>query len=387
MNVVMTGFIFIAISFIGLAKAEDIVVGKYETISSIVLNETRQIMVSLPKDYDADTYSYPVLYFTDATQQFQTMTSTAHFLAENDVIPPMIIVGIVTTANRTRDLTPSISKEALAKPSWYSNQNPGGAGIFAGFLESELMPYINKHYRTADFNVFSGHSLGGLFSIHTYLTKPELFDGYMAVSPSLWWDNERLVTDAKLLVEEKILPNKRLFISKGSEEGPMDSTYKALNSLFEANNKENVTFQAFPEENHLTVVFQANYHGLKAIFSEWSLPFAEGAKGIDVVKAHNEKVKAIYKINFTSEGWMVNLGNSELYNKKRYDKAIEALEYYTQLFPKSAYSYFLLAKALEAKDEFKSAFQYYQKANTLVPQSHSTKKIYQDNLERAKGLL
>jgi len=383
----MIGFIFTTISFLSSAQEDDIVVGKYETIASTVLNEKRQLMVSLPDNYDTDNFSYPVLYFTDAKQQFQSMASTVQFLAENDVIPPMIIVGIVTSENRTRDLTPRLSKEALEKPSWYSDQNPGGADKFIEFLEVELMPYINEHYRTADFNVFSGHSLGGLFSIHALLNKPNLFDGYMAVSPSLWWDNERLVSDAKHLLEEKKLPNKRIFLSKGSEEGPMDTTYKSLVSLLELHKSNYVTSQKFPEENHLTIVFKAHYHGLKAIFNEWSLPFKEGEKGIEVVKAHNEKVKEIYKVNFTSEGWMINLGNSELYNKKRYDKAIEAYKYNTQIFPKSAYSYFLLAKALEAKEQFQSAYQFYKKANNLVPENHSTKKIYQDNLVRAKELL
>ena len=70
-------------------------------------------MISLPKNYETDTFSYPVLYFIDSEQQFQIMASTVQFLAENDVIPPMIIVGIVTSENRTRDLTPRISKEAL----------------------------------------------------------------------------------------------------------------------------------------------------------------------------------------------------------------------------------------------------------------------------------
>lgn len=87
-------------------------------------------------------------------------------------------------------------------------------------------------------------------------------------------------------------------------------------------------------------------------------------------------------MNFTSEGWMVNLGNNELYNKKRYDKAIEAFEYYTQLFPKSAYSYFLLAK-----EEFEIALKNYNKANDLVPETSPLKKIYQDNFDRATRLL
>ncbi|CAM3647380.1 alpha/beta hydrolase-fold protein [Pseudoalteromonas maricaloris] len=383
---IMIGFLLMSVSFSSLAHVEEVVIGQSKTIVSKVLNETRQIMVSLPKDYEKNDFSYPVLYFSDAQVHFDTMASTVHFLTENNVIPPVIVVGIVSGSTRTRDLTPNLSEEGQAKKSWYSEQNPGGADKFITFLGQELIPYISKEYRTADFRVLSGHSLGGLFSVYTYFTQPDLFDGYMAVSPSLWWDNERLVTDAKGLVKNKKLTHKYLFLSKGDEKGAMESGYKTLVSLFESYNKERTFSKAFPDEDHLTVVFNAHYYGLKAIFNEWVLPFEEGAKGIEIVKEHNEKVKNTFKVNFTSEGWLMNLGNSELY-KKDYDNAIEAFEYNTRLFPKNAYSYYLLAKAYEEKKEFSLALKNYKLANDLVPETSPYKQDYLDALKKVKGFL
>ena len=362
------------------AETEELVIGKQEAIHSKILNETRKLLVSLPDGYEDSGYSYPVLYFSDGTAHFESMVSTVNFLSKNSLIPPLIVVGIDTSPSRTRDLTPSISNAELAKPSWYSKQNPGGADQFLDFMSQELFPYINKEYRTADFNVFSGHSLGGLFSIHTYLTQPHLFDGYIAVSPSLWWDNERLVADAKDLYEQNKLTNKFLFLSKGNEQGPMDSAYQSMVELFEKHNSEKVFSQAFPEESHLTVVFNAHYKGLKSIFSDWSLPFKESAKGLDVVKAHKEKVKNIFKVNFTSVGWLINLGNSERY-KKNYDAAIAAFQYNISLFPDYPYSYFLLAKTLEDKEQPTLALKYYEQANELVPVDSPYKKLYEAPIE------
>jgi predicted alpha/beta superfamily hydrolase len=383
---IMISFLLISISFSGLLNAEEVVIGQSKTIESKVLNETRKIMVSLPKDYEKNDFSYPVLYFSDAEVHFDTMASTVHFLTKNNVIPPVIVVGIVSGSTRTRDLTPNLSKEEQEKKSWYSEQNPGGADKFITFLGQELIPYISKEYRTADFRIFSGHSLGGLFSVYTYFTQPDLFDGYMAISSSLWWDNERLVTDAKHLVKNKKLLHKYLFLSKGDEKGAIESGYKTLVSLLESYNKEGTFSKDFPDENHLTVVFNAHYYGLKAIFNEWDLPFEEGAKGIEIVKEHNKKVKNTFKVNFTSEGWLMNLGNSELY-KKNYDNAIEAFEYNTRLFPNYAYSYYLLAKAYEEKKEFNLALKNYKLANDLVPETSPYKQNYLDGLEKVKGFL
>ena len=384
---VYIGVVLFAASFFNYAETNEINVGKFETVKSTILNDSKKVMISLPDYYDANDYSYPVLYFTDASHHFFTMASTVHFLTRSDLIPPMIVVGIDSGKHRTRDLTPQLSAQTLNTSKRYSSENSGGADKFIQFIGTELIPHINKQYRTADFNVFAGHSLGGLFSLYVLANHSSFFDGFISVSPSLWWDEERLFNDIKQQVGQNNFPKKPLFMSKGSEQGPMETTYQTLADLFEVDKRELVSTKKFPEENHLTVVFKAYYEGLQAIFSQWVLPYKEGAKGLDVVKAHNKKVKSLFNLNFTSERWLVNLGNSELNSKKRYDKAIAAFSLNTELFPQSAYSYFQLAKALEAKNDLVSAFENYKKANDLVPESYYTKHIYQENLKRIKALL
>lgn len=363
------------------AFAEEIIIGKNETLDSKILDEKRRLYVSLPEGYEDSGYSYPVLYFTDANVHFDIMFSTVQFLAESNLIPPIILIGIETGTNRTRDLTPKVYDKEDQNHPWFKNNEHGGASQFLAFIEQELIPHVNKKYRTADFKVFSGHSIGGLFGIYAYLNKPNLFDGYIAISPSLGWDKERIVNEVKEMVAQKSLPKKPLYLSKGNEQGTLAAGYKSIIGLFDNNTEYPVTTQKFPDENHLTVVFDSQFHGLKAIFNGWELPYMESSKGINVVKAHNKKVKDTYKVDFTAKIWLINLGNS-LHYKKDYHAAIEAYKYNINLFPDYYYTYFRLGNTYEEMQDIRSARINYEKANELVPNSNPYKQVYEQALKR-----
>src|SRR3712207_3662198 len=102
-------------------------------------------------------------------------------------MPEMIVVGISNT-DRTRDLTPTRVARLPDNPN-AGFPTSGGADKFLKFIETELIPMVESKYRTQPYRALAGHSLGGLFAVHTLVTKPELFNSYIAVSPSLQWDN------------------------------------------------------------------------------------------------------------------------------------------------------------------------------------------------------
>src|ERR1044072_6864887 len=158
------------------------------SIKSTVLGEDRIVLVRTPEGYETNKVSYPVLYMTDGDGHMGHTASTIEFLTRNGRLPDLIVVG-VTNTDRTRDLTPVKS----------TNKNPagelqfptsGGADNFLKFFETELVPEIEKQYRVQPYRIFAGHSLGGLFAIHAMMTKPGLFNSYVAVSPSLQWEND-----------------------------------------------------------------------------------------------------------------------------------------------------------------------------------------------------
>jgi len=140
------------------------------TIKSTVLGEDRIVLVRTPVGYEANKARYPVLYMTDGDAHMGHTSSTVDFLTGNGRISDLIVVG-VTNTDRTRDLTPvkSTQKNAAGELVFPTS---GGSDNFLKFFETELIPEIEKEFRVQPYRILAGHSLGGLFVIHTILRNP-----------------------------------------------------------------------------------------------------------------------------------------------------------------------------------------------------------------------
>jgi predicted alpha/beta superfamily hydrolase len=165
-------------------------------VHSNVLNEDREIWVRMPAAAQGKKESYPVLYMTDAGTNINEIGSTIDFLADNNFMPPVIVVGIANT-DRNRDLTPSHAGMPHSDGTVEPVPTSGGADKFLDFIQTELLPEIEKRYATYSYRIFAGHSLGGLFAIHALISRPELFNACSATSPSLWWDDFRTLHQAQ----------------------------------------------------------------------------------------------------------------------------------------------------------------------------------------------
>ncbi|MBW8772366.1 MAG: alpha/beta hydrolase, partial [Gemmatimonadetes bacterium] len=165
------------------------------TLTSTVLAEPRPVNVHTPTGYDARR-RYPVLYMPDGglDEDFPHVVNTIDSLIALGRIPPMIVVGIPNTQRR-RDLTgpTRIKSDSAIAP------HVGGSAAFRRFIRTELMPEVRRRYRTTDETAVVGESLAGLFIVETYLREPTLFRRYIALSPSLWWNDNALVGQAAAL--------------------------------------------------------------------------------------------------------------------------------------------------------------------------------------------
>ena len=172
------------------------------SLKSTVLGEDRIIFVRTPQTYERNVQRYPVLYLTDAEAQMDHTITTIDFLSRNGRMPEMIVVGISNT-DRTRDLTPT--NGTMNNPGGRPFRFPtsGGADKFLKFIETELIPSIEADYRTQPYRVFAGHSFGGLFALHALLTRPEVFNAYIAVSPTFPWDNSLPQREAEAFFKER----------------------------------------------------------------------------------------------------------------------------------------------------------------------------------------
>src|SRR5215813_2229374 len=217
--------VLLLISSAAIAQPPTGTVKKF-SIKSTVLGEDRVILVRTPAGYETNKLSYPVLYMTDGDAHMGHTSSTIEFLTQNGRIPDLIVVGITNT-DRTRDLTPvkSSNKNAAGQLQFPTS---GGADNFLKFIETELIPQIEKEYRVQPYRILAGHSLGGLFAIHTMISRPGVFNSYIAVSPSLQWENGEALKRATEFLKNQKEFKATLFVSLGNEPGAIGDSFESF---------------------------------------------------------------------------------------------------------------------------------------------------------------
>jgi len=167
--------------------------GRTYHFRSTVLDQTCVIDVSLPAGYATDSLQrYPAVYVLDGAFEQEMAAAITRFYADAGKVPPMIVVGI-RNPDRFHELTTDPVPGFPIPP---ATPNPGGADAFMRFVGDELIPWVQRTYRADSLRVLVGHSLGGLFALHTLGKRPELFTGWVLMEPSAWWNNGRELNEA-----------------------------------------------------------------------------------------------------------------------------------------------------------------------------------------------
>ena len=240
-------------------------------LHSVVLNEDRTIMISLPDGYNGNTKKYPVLFMLDGQWNFNHTAQTVGWISDKGIIPQTIVVGIHTGENRERDLTPTQNKE---------NKLGGGADKFYKFIKEELIPFIDKNYRTYNYRVLGGVSLGALFVMNAFISDPQLFTAYLALSPSIWWDNRIMLNKTEVFLSKNPKLYNRLYVAMANE-GTQMGVDSLATILKKYSSKELIwKYDKYPEEIHETVNYKGIWDGLKFVFADWYYPLVNfGTKG------------------------------------------------------------------------------------------------------------
>src|SRR5437773_8432229 len=192
-----------------------IVIGKVDSVYSKILSEKRKIWVYTP-DMTSGSRSqrWPVVYLLDGDGHFPSVVGMIQQLSQvngNSVYPEMIVVGIPNT-DRTRDLTPTHVINDPPMMDSNSSKTSGGGGNFVAFIEKELMPHIDSVYPTAPYKVLIGHSFGGLTVMNVFTNHPNLFNAYIAIDPSMWYDRQRFLAATEKKLAEKKYDGVRLYV-------------------------------------------------------------------------------------------------------------------------------------------------------------------------------
>ena len=361
-------------------------------MKSAVLGEERVILVRTPVGYETNKLNYPVLYMTDGDAHMGHTASTIEFLTQNGRIPDLIVVGITNT-DRTRDLTPvrSSNKNAAGELQFPTS---GGADNFLKFIETELIPEIEKEYRVQPYRILAGHSLGGLFAIHTMISKPGVFNSYIAVSPSLQWENgEALKRATEFLKNQKEL-KATLFVSLGNEPGAIGDSFESFREALAKTKIKDFEWQAerMDDEDHGSVVLRSHYFGLRKVYDGWqglrdpkSGAVTGGLQGAD---AHYKKLSDRYGYAIPVPENVINqMGYQFLFDGKP-DEAIAVFKTNVERYPNSANVYDSLAEAYERGGKIDVAEPLYDKARVLGEQNKDPNAaVYKTNYERAHAKL
>ncbi|MFM6925116.1 MAG: alpha/beta hydrolase [Ferruginibacter sp.] len=242
------------------------VIGTIEKIYSNVLGEERILNIYLPDNYNpADTVKYPVIYLLDgsADEDFIHISGLVQFCSFEWVkqVPKSIVVGIANV-DRRRDFTfPStVAGDRSASPS------SGHSDKFIQFLESELLPQVALKYKISASRTIIGESLGGLLATEILLKHTALFNKYIIVSPSLWWDNGSILTLNSGLYTASFNRPTDIYIGVGKEGLTPTTPPRVMevdanilaDKISAAKNKSlNTRFDYLPAENHGTIMHQA----------------------------------------------------------------------------------------------------------------------------------
>jgi predicted alpha/beta superfamily hydrolase len=251
--------------------AAPLVIGETFTIESKTLGETRRINVYLPPAYAASAASrLPVLYMPDGgmAEDFLHVAGLVQVSVGNGTMRPFIVVGIENTERR-RDLTgpTRVDEDRRIAP------RVGGSAAFRTFIRSELMPAITNRYRTTAETAIMGESLAGLFVVETLLLEPTLFDTYIAIDPSLWWNGNELVTSAaKQWASIPHSRTKTVYLASSSDD--REHLTRQLAALLEKSARATLTlhYQPMPGETHATIYHPAALGAIRLLFKPSTLP-------------------------------------------------------------------------------------------------------------------
>lgn len=382
----MSVFIILLFSFKSKAQKSEPIkanLGEIVTLHSNILNEDRKLLIYAPEKSEK---RYQVIYVLDADNHFNQMVEYSKYLSRQDVyaIPPLIVVGITNT-DRNRDLTPSHSildyfgKADTSGKSPYKNS--GGNEQFFQFIQKELLPYVNSNYKTLPYSIFAGHSFGALTVINCLINHPDLFNAYIAASPSFWWDQKFLLKVAdKKLKTTTVLP-KTLFFSDGNEGASSDPQFHTdvlkFDSLLKKQNIKGLDFKytGYPNESHMAVPIISYYDGLRFVYRQWELPPINDEKiNSGIIMNHYKALSQKFGYPIVPDesyfnGWAQWLIKYPATLKN----GIDLLEMNTVNYPSSSRAFMALGAAYTKNGEKQKAIAAYKKAGKLDPASDEIK--------------
>ena len=381
MKIFLASFILISLNV--HAQKGKVVTAEIVTIHSDILNEDRKLYIYKPTEntiYSPSTY--PVIYLLDGAAHINMVAGQIHYLSESyPVLPRMIVVGIANT-NRTRDLTPTSARTGYdGKPDSMSVylKWSGGGDKFMAFVESEVIPYVEENYRTAPYRIFTGHSLGGLMMFYSMLHNPDLFNAYIAISPSLWWDNQWILKQMAAQSTKDMARDKIVFFSDGNEGSQFHKDVMSMDSIFHKKNfsRFKYEYKYYPDESHIAEPVKAFYDGIRFVYPHWYPPEMDTSMvplQYKVFEKHYKELSRLYGYEIKPPEEVINSYGYSLLDEKKIDEALIFFEKNVDNYPESYNVYDSYGEALMESGQKDDAIASYKKSLELNPNNENAKE-------------
>lgn len=394
---------FLFVSSLAPAQSENIIeIGSIDSVYSDILKESREFYVQLPESFQAGSKrKYPVIYLLDGASLMDAATTVYNYYW-GGFMPEMVIIGISNRENRTRDLT--TSEIEYRRGAEFTQEN-GGAEIFTAFMEEELIPHIEANYPVTGYRTLIGHSYAGLFTINALIGHSDLFANYLAIDPSLDWDEQKLQKEAMEAFGNRSFSGKSLFISLGGQlhmqnyEINIDNVMQDTSeySLFarsniefstaaEANPQNDLNFEwkYYPRDLHGTVPLPSILDGLIFLFDWFQMEHTDKFNSpdtpidelIQIIRAREKKLSAHF-------GYFVPPYDEELLNMLGYmnlemglkERSLAFFLLGIEYFPLSANAFDSLADYYVAQNDFQNALKYVSTAYELSGSEYHKERI------------
>lgn len=359
-----------------------VAVGRLDSLQSNTLHEMRRLLIYTPPSYDSSPYvreRYPVLYLLDGDAHFQSVAGLMQILSTgvngSYVIPPMIVVGIPNT-NRMRDLSPTPSEYGVdGKSIEPSLKGSGGGAAFLRFVKDELIPHIDSTYRTDGYRMLIGHSLGGLMVIDALYTMPETFNAYVAIDPSLWWDRQVLLKQAKPYFAQPGLAGRTLFVGQANTISATDTTvnlhYNSIlefNAVLQAYNRSGIRYdyQFFPDDDHGSVPMIAEYDALRYVFAGYHVDIVRALDDPTYFTTHFAEISRRLGVTMRAPEAMVDQLATYALTRDT-TKALALLQLNADNYPDSPHAFTALGDAAETHGEKARALAAFRRVLQLAP--------------------
>jgi predicted alpha/beta superfamily hydrolase len=348
----------------GAAAQEDgapVSIGTYRLINSKILGETRRLLVYLPRGYEGSAITYPVIYHTygDYLTYFADAYTALERLGDEARAPQLILVGI-DNIDRYRDLRP-LQRDG----------SPAGIDNYTRFLTDEVIPFVEKEYRTAGYRILAGPQAGAVFGLYTIQNDPGLFDAFILNNPFTNRPNARLLLEqAEQFYVSRESLQKFLFITYGgSGESPQDvADVERFAGLAAPARDKGLDLRLNDiSGNDEFIVPLCLKEGLRELFAPYYVPSDHRFQNLAEINAFYSGLSGKFGYDVAPSEWVMTRSADALIAQKDYAKAVEILVRQTSLYPNMLNGWWRLAGIAAEQGDSARAIELYRKCVEINP--------------------